>query len=294
MTAKPFASPSTRPAGRGGFVGRHWRGEYGLGRSYWLHGILVLLVSPYAGVLLVLAASSIGVGMAANAVILLLATLVPWIWHGIGTWRAAHGKGGWAIFARAVLILPMVPLLLLNRSLYHAAMEEETAGRPKGASVRVVDGGRAIEINGAFGDSRAPDFQRALEQAPDATVVRLHSPGGRIDVADRIATAIRARNLDTHVSLLCESNCAFALLAGRNRTAMPTARISFSEPRTFDGEAQDKAARERVFTEMTRAGVAPDFIVAVLAKGYSKARQPTLQQLVEAGVLTGLVADDKR
>lgn len=164
------------------------------------------------------------------------------------------------------------------------AMRSE-AGAP--AEVSVSPDGRTIVISGAIGMGTAARVSRALTEASEARVVALYSPGGDLLEAQRIATLLRARALDTSVDLLCVSACTLILLAGEERSATPNATIGFHRPEPYrrtDEQRRNALALARSLYQ--RAGVADAFIERALATPFESIWTPDYETMRSANVLT--------
>ena len=80
--------------GKQGRIARHWRGEYALARSFWLHYLLVpiaILFAIFTLEAIVGTSSSYG-GYLGGASMLLL--IGAYIWGLVGTWRSAKNAPG--------------------------------------------------------------------------------------------------------------------------------------------------------------------------------------------------------
>lgn len=102
------AASEPLPVQSGGFFAKHWRGDYSLPRSYWLHGgvffgigVNMIIFSVLMGVMFAFReqrAITIIVGLGEVALL-----VAAYIWALVGTWRAAGKYKGlklWAILAR--------------------------------------------------------------------------------------------------------------------------------------------------------------------------------------------------
>jgi hypothetical protein len=80
--------------GKRGLIARHWRGEYSLARSFWLHYLLVPMTILF---LIVLAqsftgsSSTHGALLGSGSMIVLVGAIV---WGLVGTWRSAKKAPG--------------------------------------------------------------------------------------------------------------------------------------------------------------------------------------------------------
>ncbi len=75
----------------------------------------------------------------------------------------------------------------------------------------------ALVLHGVIGSNTASDLRKALAARPGTKYIILHSQGGYVDSALKVANMIRSRGLHTVVpsSFHCLSACAFVFFAGR-------------------------------------------------------------------------------
>ena len=76
-----------------------------------------------------------------------------------------------------------------------------------------------ISMNGMIDAGSALNFRRALQAAPNAKLVTLHSPGGNVQMGLLIADDIYQRKLATYIpkDSKCYSACSYVFLAGNER-----------------------------------------------------------------------------
>lgn len=155
------------------------------------------------------------------------------------------------------------------------------------AAVSVSQDGASLLIDGAIEAGTAERFARAAAGAPRARTVVLHSSGGRVDEAERIADLVRRRGLDTYVETVCLSACTMILLSGRDRAVSPAARIGFHAPAwRGPGRAPPPTVTMRAAREFFAGrGVATGFIDRVLATPHSAIWYPTYAEMLAAGVV---------
>jgi hypothetical protein len=106
-------------------------------------------------------------------------------------------------------------------------------------SLRLMRGNTEAEIAGGIKFGLTRDAARIFAIAPDLKVVHLNSGGGRLGEARKLAQLIRQRGLMTYTATACNSACAIAFLAGRERWLKQGAQIgfhreSFAGTETFD------------------------------------------------------------
>jgi len=114
LTVKPNEPPAVKQANW--LVPRHWRGDYSLGRSYWVNAIIAgCVLIPVYVVVAILCALALAPAVSGALLMLLIATsLAAEIWLWVGTWRAANkhtartGKRFWSGVAKAMIIFSVI------------------------------------------------------------------------------------------------------------------------------------------------------------------------------------------
>lgn len=293
------------PAGRGGnYLVRHWRGALSLPKAYWLNGVLLGAIVSFAVPPLINILHE-AVGSLQVSAILWFAFiaffLAFWTWTQVGIWRSAGhhadrgGSDGWAIAARFMVAISAIGLLAQTYGLTQQGAEFAglAFGRdPLGDDARIAlsRDGRTLAVTGNLTAGTAGRLAAAAAEAPNLAVIALDSPGGRMFEGQQIARLIRERGLDTLVDEQCASACTFALIAGRRRTAGPSAAIGFHQP-TFPGLApQDRtlmiADMRRLYRE---GGVSGTFLERVLRVAPDDMWYPTQEELIAARVITDAI-----
>ena len=124
----------------------------------------------------------------------------------------------------------------------------------------------AIMFDGVIDGATMADFRRALAARPDAEVIILRSPGGRVDVALKFAAELQRRGLSTAIpaDFYCYSSCAYVFFAGREHVAKGA--LGVHQIRSVsDGDASGAATYwEEVRTEIERYGI-PEGVIARMA-----------------------------
>lgn len=212
-----------------------------------------------------------------------------------GAWRlATHHLGGARL--ACLVKLAVVVFGLLTTGLLAARHEGGQAiemGRialgndpVPAVEARLADGGRSLVLQGTLGAGSAAVVHQALQGAPRVTQVRLVSAGGRLFEARAIAREIRERGLYTHADGDCASACTVLLLAGRERSAAPGARIGFHRPQ-FAGVDDERWVDAQVLMAVYRAaGLGAAFIERVQRTPAGSMWFPTRDELLRNHVLT--------
>ena len=293
------------PAELGGnYLIRHWRGALSLPRAYWLNGVLGGAIVSFAVPPLVdMLHEAVG-SLRVSAILwfLFLAFFLGfWTWTQVGIWRSAGhhadrgGSDGWAITARVMVGISAIGLLAqtYNLTLQGVEFAGLAFGRdPLGDDARIglSRDGRTLAVTGNLTAGTADRLAAAAAGAPNLAVIALDSPGGRMFEGQQIARLIRERGLDTLVDYQCASACTFALIAGRHRTAGPSAAIGFHQP-TFPGLAEQE--RAMMIGDMRRlyrdGGISGAFLERVLRVAPDDMWYPTQAELIAARVITDAI-----
>jgi hypothetical protein len=282
--------------GQGWFVGRHWRGEYPLGVTFWIGGILTLLVQFIAMATFGPLADGLSLrGGAAIALLSYILGVLLFIWQGVAVWRSSsRGRSGtraWPMLARISVVAGALAfgclwvLLLWIPAREHALIAMGRDPLPP-LEARITTDDTVLLLHGTFGSGSADRVRRLLDGNPGVVTVALSSPGGRLHEAAQIAALVRRRGLDTYVDTRCESACTFVFLAGKERAATPNARIGFHRP-SFAGLAPvafDPATRGMIET-YRGAGIPDDFLERIASTPARNMWYPSRSELEEAGVI---------
>lgn len=224
------------------YVLRHWRGELSLPVSFWLNRALAsaALVAATWPFLWLLARAEVetlfGWYYAWGA--LAAAAVDVWFWTGV--WRSAQarlaaGEDSWADAAKAVTALGVAGAVAgfvffeysgIKEGFAYAEVVHELEGE-----VRVLPGGKGLELAGALGFGFARRVTEALELNPGVRVVYTNLyRGGLVGEADALAAELKRRHLRTVVSGGCVSACTTAFLGGERRAVLYGARLGFHRP----------------------------------------------------------------
>lgn len=283
-----------------GFVRRHYNGDYSLGRSYWVHLILIPGVASVAGLALTGWLGEEFPARYGSAGVLAMVALgiVIWFWAVAGTWASADkhvqrgGRAGWATAAKVMMVLGILRTLVDLVGLVPVLHEhlEVAMGSQLGPETRLElrADGRSILLSGGINDGSAGQLERALDMAPAVTTVVLSSDGGWIREGKLLAAVIRRHGLDTYVEGSCDSACTIAFLAGRDRAAAPTASLGFHASRSVGSVAvRPSAAETAQLRALYRdAGLPEAFITRALDTSHADMWYPPHDTLFEAGVLS--------
>ena len=213
---------------------RHWRGEAPLLTSIFATAILGTAAFVAVLRLLVVAATSFDLSVAAYAridLIFLSACVALWVWACVGIWRAAdHAKTKTRWVAQAGVAL--ATLAISPHAWASAQTAEELAllaleRDPLGPPAEVTAERDFIVLEGVISQHTADRFQAVLSTSKNVRLLVLSSRGGRVAEALRMANIVRDRRLDTLAVGECSSACTVLLVAGKERSIEEGAQVGF-------------------------------------------------------------------
>jgi hypothetical protein len=300
------ADSGGRRASWGTFIGRHWRGEFELGPSYWLCGsllsvlvlILTVLIARWAAVNITEAPRLTSFAIAITTSLVLPVS----IWQSVGIWRSASrraqqrkaaGKATfWPIMTRLSVILSAL-LLAYSFGRYRipntiAYLQIAFGGdRTPHHVIRLFNGGRVVALGGGFDFGTADALRTVLDASPGVRTVELNSIGGRVAEAEQVRRIIVARHLATYTATMCASACTVAYIGGSPRYLATGARLAFHEY-SFPGLSPQQNAAINGHGESTLidAGVSPWFAQKAFTTPPLQLWAPDVATLLAAHVVT--------
>lgn len=283
-----------------GFLARHARGEYPMGRAYWLH---YLPAAWFPALLLPLPLAYISESYSAAVVFLSIVLvwsigLATWLWGAVGAWASANqhiqrsGKTGWARAVKIAIVLALLRNVsdmlergpatfeffgTMNRLQSSAAMQ-----------TTLQDEGRTLLFTGGINDGAANFLRSALDASPGVQRVILRSPGGWVAQGMKMAELIAQRGLDTHVDAECSSACTLAFIAGKERTAGPDGKLGFHTFHSIGAIDEFDRMNDALGAEKTyrHAGLPQAFIDKIVATRADQIWYPSQEELRRAKILT--------
>ena len=307
MRSAGTASRYRPAAARGNYVTRHWRGQLSLGVSYWVNSVVIGNLAPVA---LVIAMSSMEAGnetsLRLDATLSLVAAGLLCglsVWSTVGVLRSAvnhperGGKLVWSLLAFVMVGLSLITIVIgLSRkdSLdgYTDLLEIARGHDPIPVStIALAPDGLSVALSGPIGTGSAERLHQVLEHAPQATVVRLDSPGGRLFEGRAIAREIQRHGFDTYAQGECSSACTLLLLAGHERLATRSPHVGFHRASHPGPNGADVAASRGLMRAYRTAGLSEEFIARVSTVPSTSIWYPTLDELMANAIVTGVAPE---
>ncbi len=221
---------------KGGFLRRHWRGEYGLLRSFLVNVVLIsgIFVLGLANGMSAVAPSLSAQPLIASLVVFGAIALAICIWQIVGLVRSllkAKQRGlsggaralGWTLIIWPIAAAALAGLLLLGVWVRYG----DPAHARDGSSYRLTQRDNVLVFQGDVIWPMVQDFRTRLQADPQINTLVLHSGGGDVIAARRVNDLLRTRTMTTVVPEACHSACTIMFAAGQRRFASPNARIGF-------------------------------------------------------------------
>lgn len=313
IPAPPVVSmPALPEVARTHWVIRHWRGELGLGRSYWVNGILLSIafglaiyaldwLRPHAAARTRLF-DGIVVGPRIGALLScfgFLALLGATWWQNLGIWRSAGrhvGRGGrriWVFVVRLLIVigtLSLIPSIIGWGQILASRWSSDFPLRLVPFAIAVSADGGTLAFHGEITQGAAAAFERELTgRGAEARMLLLSGPGGSVADAIAMAGSIARRRLTTVVDGVCVSACTILYAAGTDRIAGPQARFGFHRlrwsPQTKAAIRFGEAATREVDALYRRAGITTAFRQKIWATPPESVWWPTSSELQQASVV---------
>lgn len=216
----------------------------------------------------------------------MLLLMVWWLCAGLFRAGMRHGGRGGHV-AAAVAALAMLALtaqgIVLATWDFGALVVRTLENMPITATIRPLNGGTEVLFEGNIEHGAANALQRAVQNLPNITLIRLNSMGGELSESRRIRDYIAAKKWDTYTSTLCWSGCAIAYLGGVHRTMAAGAQMGFHSANIqFGDDAQENAVNAMIAQEMIDRGVDAAFARKAWSKIHDGMWFPTADELIRA------------
>ena len=302
QSGEPISSDDSQifSARKASYLRRHWRGDLSLELTFWVNGAILFFALYTVQVVAPGIFTSRGDPLRTWIYLLgfLAALTIVSVWQLVGIWRSAgkhRSRGGralWGWSARA-----MVVLFLLNNGervvRYIPFILDGSMAMfgydPLGTyQIRLLNDGTELEVSGYLTFGVTEDVLKTLDGVP-VKIIHLNSMGGRMGEGHELQKLIRARSLITYTANECSSACTIAFLGGQKRFIAAKARLGFHRPGAPGlSETDLQGARADGIRSLVTAGVSPRFADRAFAVPNTEVWYPTTQELLEAGVVTGL------
>lgn len=281
----------------------YWRGHFSLPFSYWVVGIGVSVMTYWFDGFIETKMEGANTRVELGTYIFLLyGMLIPIVlWQGVGVYRSANrhpfrgGSQGWANIAKAITILSALGFTFNLFSTGLPALKEavslvtEERSYPP-LTVRLLNHGNELELYGGIEVGNETLLKQTLEANPDITTIHLHSIGGRILGAVRLAELVQQYSLNTYVKESCASACTLVYLAGKQRFIGEDGQLAFHSASIGGSSTHDNHPLSGTLRQQYENANVPEwFLKKVFKTPNHELWIPTHQELIKAGIVDEVV-----
>ncbi len=286
------------------YILKHWRGEHSLAMSFWLNVLLINICCAVFYLVLVVFPIDNPVVKSQVAIILFFVIIVIiYPWQSIGLWRSASRHAGekkkrfWASTAKVLVVFGIFSLTgnvidswPMYKDLYQTGFGKDEFGNYK---VELTKNGELIHMKGALGSGIAKEVKQLVAKNPNVKGIILDSLGGRTYEARKLSKVILINSLDTYTFEGCDSACGTAFISGNKRYLAKGARLGFHQyellTTSFAPYLDDSPEQKKALKIYQRRGISQDFIDKIFKAKNDEMWYPTIEELLDAGVIHGVV-----
>ncbi|MBF0622987.1 MAG: hypothetical protein HQL54_13790 [Magnetococcales bacterium] len=292
-----------------GFFLRHWRGDYSLFRSFWLHLVAVNVVLFGVGAAFIWLQPLFGVHirlwltlMIAGALLLIPISL----WQLVGVWRAddhfeeESRKSPWGRIARASLVMMILWVVAMGTSswpMFTIMLRElvQIDAPFQKWSVSYDTERKAIVVDGSLGLGLSASVAEMLDRYPDTEKMVLSSEGGWTMEGEALRQLILQRRHITTIQVdrFCASACLLPLTAAKNRVLGLGGQIGLHAPDTIANHAFTTLHAQNFYWDLLKeAGIKSWFLDQAREIGRKRTWIPHWKTLGRSGVITHRLIPD--
>ena len=281
------------------YIARYWRGELPLSHSFWITNCTVDLCVALLDKLLeghFVTATNELLFHRVSLAFELFTVFVLGIWQVVGLWRSARqyvaysespfwGRGAQVLVLLWACVMTLTyPVWLPG---YVADIRIAFGDKDFQYQLAVSENGSTLELNGGLGLGVTRAVTEHLHHNPGVELLVLNSRGGLLEESRELGALIEERELSTYSNGECLSACTTPFLAGKQRILHADAKLGFQKSRIFGMPEYVNDLRNAPDKElMSRQGVHEDFVEKAFGASNKHIWTPTLQELVDAGVVT--------
>ncbi len=286
------------------YIRKHWHGELSLAISFWVN---FFLINVTGGLLCSWFSQNSPIKhpviVARVLVFYIIFTLGIVPWQTVGLWRACNrhvavnGRAFWARTAQVNVILSLVVTLgsiisfwEIYKAHYQIGFEKDTITAYT-LTLKNIDSLIHLEGGLSFGVSK--DVAALLKDHSDIKGIIIDSVGGRIYEGRELSKLILIYCLDTYSLKGCYSASTIAFISGEKRFLGTGANLGFHQYRVVEGDLDRfvnmKKEQEEDLRIFKRKGVKKEFLEKLYDTSHEDVWYPTIDELLSAGVIHGVV-----
>lgn len=292
-----------------GYIADHWRGRLPLWQAFWINMVLLSMIIGLIEYFLYrnlqIYPDKLVIAMSVSFVVF---HVLVFTWQAVGVLRTSDRKlkdnihTSWPRTSQLGVVCTFAATLVWGVSLiqdlmtFRAEQSARMARTLAQADYEISISDNTLVINGLFAPGITRETGLKLDQQHSIETIILNSKGGNIYEARGLARLIRENSLSTLSTTGCFSACITAYLAGAERLLSAGANLGFHQYKIDS----NKLLPRFVKTEYEQAkdleyfqsrGIDAGFLEKVFSLPPDKMWRPEHHVLLEAGVVTKIIAD---
>ncbi|NQT29292.1 MAG: hypothetical protein HQ596_01845 [Candidatus Saganbacteria bacterium] len=294
-----------KPVKKIGYIKKHWRGELSLAVSFWVNLCLLNCVIIFVGKLLSYGEVIKNPVNAARFVLIhaVFALLIVYPWQIVGLWRACNqyiktnGKRFWANAAQVIVVIGLIATFARLNVLLPVYKDYFRLGfgvaENKKYTIKLEKNNTLIYLQGDLTFGVSKDAAKLLRKYPEIESIILDSIGGRIYEGRELAKLISTYSLDTYSFNGCYSAATTAFISGKKRFLGMGANLAFHQYKSYyenlGAYVNTEAEQAKDLMIFQEQGIKSDFLDKLFNAPHNDLWYPTVDEMLAAGVIHGIV-----
>lgn len=292
------------------YIKRHWCGELSLAKSFWVNFVLITFVLGMVRILThFLRNEAVIIAFRIEVLHFFACILLVYPWQIVGLWRACNARminlNRWLVSRMIQLIIVIsvitnLTVLILVSPLVLFYTKTAFFQNPEDFyTLQVINEGKVLFFEGRIVPGLSSDVKKVINKNPRLEAIILTTQGGKSKEGKRLANLISKNQFDTYVIDYCFSAGTYSFLAGKVRYIKKDAFVGFHQsgfPDYLSWGDLDKLLVEATEDDMEALclskGIKKEFIDQMKSVPHEEIWLPTVQVLLDAGVIHGVVDED--
>ena len=284
------------------YILTHWRGEFGLAKSFWINGTLlsVILAGIYIGLVVIQTSVDMHpINLAKSTLLFHLLLYLVWLWQIVGLWRSANhhieqtNRKFWARYVKFTVVMGVISAVIdtaISMPEYRSFVDWSIGkDRYSEYTVQLSENGNLIRLKGYLGFGVSDRVKELLDENTAVSGIILDSPGGWVYEGRQVSNVIWEGHLDTYTITGCYSACTIAFISGYRRTLAHGANLAFHQYSAI-GEGRvlpfDSEFQQEVDLQLFKnAGVDSSFLNRLYSTDSDDMWYPSTNELLMADVV---------
>ncbi|MBW7989022.1 MAG: hypothetical protein FVQ84_03245 [Planctomycetes bacterium] len=287
------------------YIRKHWRGEFSLAVSFWINLVLLNFLKVLFEKLFSYNEIIENPVIVARVVIIyaVFCYIVVYPWQIVGLWRSCNhhiekcGKRFWALTSQGFVIVGFILTIALLGKSWPIYKDYFRIGFQKDEwanyTLKLEKDNAFIHLQGGLGFGVSEEVGQLLKKYPEVKGIILDSSGGRIYEGRELADLISTYSLDTYSFEGCYSAATIAFISGKNRFLGIGANLAFHQYqvgyKSMDGFVDMKDEQANDLLIFQQQGIKSEFLDKLFITHQDEFWYPTVDEMLEAGVIHGIV-----